>query len=43
MRSTLLAAALASGATTLHAQTDPPRRDTAAVLDTLRVTGASTT
>jgi hypothetical protein len=38
MRSAMLAAALASGATTLHAQTDPPRRDTT-VLDTLRVTG----
>jgi hypothetical protein len=38
-RSLLLASALTTGATTLHAQSDPPRRDTAAVLDTLRVTG----
>jgi hypothetical protein len=39
-RAFLLAAALASGATSLHAQSEPPRRDTAATpLDTLRVTG----
>ena len=38
-RSALLACALAVGATTLDAQDETPRRDTAAVLDTLRVTG----
>jgi hypothetical protein len=39
VRSALHAVLLALAATTLHAQSGPPRRDTVAVLDTLRVTG----
>lgn len=38
-RCALPALMLVAGATALHAQDDPPRRDTVAVLDTLRVTG----